>query len=224
LPALRLLLLDPAVEVRCAAADALRAIDPKAPRVVNEIAELLAEREYPARVTALRILGGLGAAARPALPRVRECLADRSPEVVIESALALWRISGDKREPLALLRATARTAHTASPTPVNFSYLPILVTDFSRYPSGTPRVRAAEAIYEIEKSGEALELLVRLMEDKDPDTASAAASVLAELGEEAKQALPAVLALLKHRSPEVRHMARQLLPSIAPTKENISPR
>jgi HEAT repeat protein len=134
----------------------------------------------------LEAAGKLGRAARPLLPRVRAACKDREDTVRIEAAETLWRISGQKDEAIDMLRSVYRDG------------------------KGPARAWAIETMRTIEKRKEQLTMLVHLLKDEDHQTCTTAARILSELAAESREVLPAVEALTKHRSHEVRKTALQL--------------
>ena len=76
-----------------------------------------------------------------------------------------------------------------------------------RHGKGEIRAQAIDHMRKIEKKREQLDMLVRLVEDEDQTVGSAAAAHLFMLEEEAREVLPAITALTKHRSVAVRRNA-----------------
>ncbi len=188
IPTLKLLLLDPSVLVRAWAAATLCAIDPKGEVVLPSVLEMVANEGDPGcRSTVLEALGEMGTAARRALERVRAALKDRSEAVRGNAALALWQISGRKEEAVAALEQLVREG------------------------AGDLRAFAVEKLRLIEKKREQLDMLVRLLEDEDGPTRKGAKQVLRAMGEEAREVLPAVRKLTRHRDYGVRKIAYEVM-------------
>ncbi len=192
IPSLKLLLLDTVDRVRGSAAAALWAIDPKGEVVLPSVLEMVADKGDPHwRSTVLVALGKMGTAARPALERVRAALKDRSEAVRGDAALALWQISGRKEEAVAALEQLVRKG------------------------AGNIRVSAVEKLRLIEKKREQLDLFVRLLEAEGWPTRLSAKGALLAMGEEAREVLPAVRKLTKHRSYRVRESAVEVVRFLA---------
>jgi HEAT repeat protein len=129
------------------------------------------------------VLGEMGPPASAGLPGVRQAMKDRSENVRLEAAIALWRISGKKEESQHALKLLQRQG------------------------KGNIRVQAVEYLCKIEKNREQLDMLVRLIEEGDRTVSPAAVVCLLFLGEESREVLPAVAALTRHRSLDVRRHA-----------------
>jgi HEAT repeat protein len=169
------------------------------------------------RASAARGLGLLGTAARPAVPVLAGRLRDKNPLVRRTAARALRRIDPVRWERLALpptvgpdepvyadlsLRAWIRAARQehSGPTWMN--------------PDGS---FAALAVLHADGSPEAVGALAHLLADRREEVRQRAAAALADLGTEAKSAIPVIRPLLRARHPAIRRAAAEALAGIDPS-------
>ena len=94
LPALARLLDEQDPQVRLAAAKAFWHIDPDHVSRAVPVLGILAEELFWQRVSAIKLLGEIGPAARAALPQLQTCLKDEDEEVRAVAAQAVRTISG----------------------------------------------------------------------------------------------------------------------------------
>lgn len=90
---------DTAVDLRGASAFGLVAIGH--PGVLYELADLLADREAPARISAARALAALGSDDAVPLLRLRALIGDDEPRVMAEYLLAILKLQPSSGMPLA---------------------------------------------------------------------------------------------------------------------------
>ncbi len=155
--------------VRGGAAWALGGIGlPGASPAVPLLIETLSSRHLSVRRNAPRALARLAPAARGAVPRLRELLADEDAQVRIEAAGALWVIDRQP-EPLSLLRETIRRGG----------------------PHGCAAVRM---LGRMEPVAETTALLVQTLGAPDDEVRGTAAWALAQKGPDVLAALQAPLA------------------------------
>jgi HEAT repeat protein len=186
LPAVKRLMLDPDPHTRSLAARTLAAIDRTGKDVLPDLLEMLSDRDAWVRMGVLNALGEMGPAAKPTLERIRVALRDSTEKVRLNAAVALWRITGKKEESLAVLT--------------------------SLYRDGNPWFRAlsVKTMRRIEKNKNQLLMLLRLLEDENVEVRSKAFEILSEMGTDAREVLPEVEPLTRHRNYEVRRIALQL--------------
>ncbi|GGT33233.1 HEAT repeat domain-containing protein [Streptomyces purpureus] len=105
---LRRLLGSESATVATAAARALWAVERDARAVLPTLDTWLRARNPGERRSAARALGAIGPAAAPAAPALRGCLTDLDLWLRVESAAALWRVTGEAGEALPVLLAAWR--------------------------------------------------------------------------------------------------------------------
>ena len=81
------------------AADANAAVDP--------VAKLLGDKDL--RVRAIMTLGEIGPASTKTLPDLKKLMQDKDGETQLHAAYAVWQISGDAKETLAVIEKTLAT-------------------------------------------------------------------------------------------------------------------
>lgn len=151
----------------------------------------LGDGAEPVRENAVIALGELGAFAAPALPAIREALARRTIAARVQSARALWRITGDPENAVPLLIEQLQTLDQIEAAAA-------LVADIG------PAARAA------------VPALAGRLTDAEEDEKIAICQALGKLGAAAQSAAEPVRALLKDDDPEVRRAAAETLRQIGP--------
>lgn len=91
------------------AAVALEAIGPG---TLPAVTGALGRPEPRTRIGALKVVAGLGPAARPAVPAVEKCLADENPLVRLEAVQALWVVERKPDRTVAVALDHLRTTET----------------------------------------------------------------------------------------------------------------
>lgn len=169
---------DKSMVVRWTAARCLGLVGPAARDAVPALARALPASEWYAQVEIACALGRIGPAAREASPALAKALASsRDPWVKREAAVALGRIGPEAREALPQLAAALKDTN------------------------GFVRVAAATALYQVARDSSGLPLLIAALKDYELVGPRVAADALAELGEGARPALPALVACLKDPAP-----------------------
>ncbi len=158
-------------------------------------------------VTAADELSYLGPLARPAVPALRDALNDQRPEIRVSAALALAFIDPSVTEVVPILidglenhreesdamyapEALARLGPSAK------AAIPLLLSFVSQ---GIADADIIKALIQIDPEGEqCLPMLIRALEDEEPETVEAAAQSLRLLGPRAKAAIPALTTVLAH--------------------------
>lgn len=103
---------DASANVRDSACQALAAMKAGAKDAVAPVAKLLSDKDL--RVRAVMTLGEIGPASAKALPELKKLMQDKDGETQLYAAFAVWQITGDAKESLAVLEKTLGTeAHYA---------------------------------------------------------------------------------------------------------------
>jgi HEAT repeat protein len=177
-------------------------------RVIPTYIEILRSGRVEFRPLAAAELGRLGAAAKPAIPALRQCLKENDEAVAFESAVALGRIGPDAAEAIvdlaeALQGASGRTRAGAAYVlgSMGLAARPALagLTKALQDPQPLVRALAACALGEIgpDASG-ATESLSALLAGTQPDfVRAAAAASLGKFGPAARSAIPVLCSGLK---------------------------
>jgi len=175
---------------------ALKAIGPP---TLPAVTEALGRPEPRTRIGSLKILAGLGAAARPAVPEVEKRLADEDPLVGLEAVHALWVIE----------RNTERTIGAA------LKHLRTTETDQRK--RGQIRAKAIYILGEVGPDAKAAvpELLAILKDDPESYIRTYTAQALGKMGRD-----PTIVAALKvaakdDKDPEVCGAAHEALKKLA---------
>jgi HEAT repeat protein len=100
-------LADDSPNVRDGACQALAVMKADAKAAVEPIAKLLADKDL--RIRAVMTLGEIGPSAAKTAPELKKFLQDKDGETRIQAAFAVWQISGDAKESLAVLEKTLGT-------------------------------------------------------------------------------------------------------------------
>jgi RNA polymerase sigma factor (sigma-70 family) len=158
--------------VRRAAVEGLGGIGPQAKEAVVLLVELLLDEEDDLAYFAAEALGGLGKEARLAVPALTRALRSRYTSVTYGAARALGKIGPPARAAVPELLRHRRN-----------------VTDCIR-------AEVAVALWRVEKHPQAIPMLIEHLRDPSACDRGSAALCLAELGPDAKAAVPALLAAL----------------------------
>jgi HEAT repeat protein len=213
-----------------AAMKRLLQLGPDGADAVPDLVRLLGSPRLETRMVAAKTLGHIGRAARPAVPTLRAMLKEARPPVRLLAAEALSRIDPTVSEALHPL-----VAEFARPEDSSFrGNLRI------ELPKGLPDSDiSVESLPEsIARFGErAVLALAELLDNTDLDEWSAksssaqcgakerlqAAKLLADLGPEAKAAVPALVRALKDKDPFIREAAAGALGRIGPAAKEAAP-
>lgn len=230
LPILREELRNPKFANQYAAMQALGALGPDAAEAVPELVPMLNNPQFGVRAAAASTLGSIGRAARPAVPGLKAMLQEARPEMRILAADALSRIDLDVSAALALLCDAFPDPAFRISRVVERVETPEDLRDHEIF-----LIRTAESIG---RYGErAVLVLADLLDNTDLDEWSAdnisaqcgsnkrirAALLLAELGPEAKAAVPTLVRALKDKDPFVRDAAASALGRIGPAAREAVP-
>lgn len=204
---------------RVEAAFALGQSGAAAKPAVPALTEALRDGEYSVRSQAAQALGQIGADAAPAIPALIEMMQKKDTESSPRSyaAWALGRIGPAAKSAVPALmealsdKAVAESAADALDTMGEGEAAARRLTEIVEDPKADPRARAG-AVMGLKKAGDrkaAVALMIRIIEDKKavPEVRRAATLAVGHIGfdggEEAKSAVPALLANLDH--PDVCH-------------------
>lgn len=180
---------------RVQAIDHLAQLGPKAAEAVPKLTELLADEAPAVRSHAARALGMIGEAAQPAVPKLVKLVADRNQLVRREAVMALGKIKPGPKIGVPLMARLLRDADPAV------------------------RVRAMSALADQGKA--AVPFLTKALEDED--TCYWACLVLADIGPDAAEAVPALAKCIAHEKPEVAREAVLALGKIGPAAKEAVP-
>jgi HEAT repeat protein len=148
-------------------------------QVIPAYLEALRSGRAQLRPRAAEDLGMLGAAAKPAVPILRQCLKDRDEALAFESAVALGRIGPDASEAIADLAEALRS------------------------PRDRTRAGAAHALGSLGLAARpALAGLIRALQDPQALVRALASCALGEIGPEAAGATESLSALLTGAQPD----------------------
>ncbi len=98
---------DQSVGVRDTACQALGLMKVGAKDAVDPVARLLTDKEL--RNRAIQTLGEIGVPAAKKLPALKKFLDDKDGGTQLAAAFAVWQVSGDAKEPLAVMNQTLAT-------------------------------------------------------------------------------------------------------------------
>lgn len=149
-------LADESPNVRDSACQALASLKEDAREAVEPLGKLLADKDL--RVRAVITLGEIGPASAKFVPELKMLLRDRDGETQLQSAFALWQITGDAKETLAVLEKTLATEAHYSQTIVLLGdmraaaapMLPTLVALWREEDVAADRKALAQAIKKID--------------------------------------------------------------------------
>lgn len=173
---------------RLVALDSLGLMGPKAAAAVPTIAAALKDSSAAVRAHAAQALGAIGAAAKPAVPELAVLIADPDRVVRREAIEAIARIHPGPEVSAPLLAKVLEKAD--------------------------PQVRHAAITALAERGAAAVPVLIKALGHK-PATYWACL-VLAQIGPDAKEAVPALTALIDDPRPEIRREAILALAQIGP--------
>lgn len=210
------------VETQFLVLKALLELDVESQTIVPVLVKWLEEGEEVQRLLAARGLGDLGVEGAGAVPALTRAMQEKSAAVRIAVVQTLGRIGRDAKNAIPALTtalqeddwrqarpelavALWRIARHASAAPTLKAWL--------KDDQGTPqaRVQAASLLWHIEKSPVAVEVLSEVLTRGTGADRNAAAECLIRIGPDAKAALPAAIALLKHKDRNSRFDAIQVL-------------
>ncbi len=100
-------LADDSPRVRDHACQALAVMKADANAAVDPVAKLLGDKDL--RVRAIMTLGEIGPASTKTLPDLKKLMQDKDGETQLHAAYAVWQISGDAKETLAVIEKTLAT-------------------------------------------------------------------------------------------------------------------
>ncbi|MEN6641078.1 MAG: HEAT repeat domain-containing protein, partial [Armatimonadia bacterium] len=164
--------------VRWSAARVLGTIGPEAREAVPALATALPTSEWYAQVMIAWAIRRMGPAGKEAVPALGEVLG-KSKDVWV------------KREVAATLGEIGPEARAALPQ----------LTAALKDPNGFVRVAAAKSLYQIDRDASGVPLLIEALKNYDIVGPRIAADALAEMGEGARPALPALVTTLKDPAP-----------------------
>lgn len=198
------------------------------PRHVARIEAGLNDADPRVRRSAVWYLGELGPLTASAVPSVRNALTDPDGRVRISAARALWRMTGDADEAVAVLQRElaasdgnyqtaltisemGRSAESAIP-----ALLARLGSEAVHRPSRTPSPTAM-ALGSVGPA--AVPGLIELLGHERAEVRVGAAVALRKQGSHAAPAVPKLLALVDHSDAEVQITAVQALGAIGPAAQ-----
>jgi HEAT repeat protein len=191
------------------AVTALGDIGPSAKDAIPALVEALKNESWPFQQGVIRAVGAFGQDARPAVPALLKALNDDNPEIRVYAAASLWQIERRSERVLPVVLAALQGSpstpqsdgdnvamrvpgHGASalsdlPAPVlpaNFNYVHVL---------------ALKVLCQVEpKTG--YPLLCKAIQAKESDSRLSAILTAGELGPEAKEAVPALIQVLRDKN------------------------
>jgi len=184
------------------------------------------------RLAAIGILGGIGPAARPAVPKLIKVLKDRDPLIRVKAAFALAQIDPARDEGLPVLRDALRfDTHRAGHFPVREAAteclvglgphtMPIVIEGMGD-PDATVRRAVVRALARLgPKARQFSDELVERLNDEDKDVRDRAVEALAQMG---SGAVPSLIRGLRHENVRVRRDSAFVLGKIGPTAESSAP-
>jgi HEAT repeat protein len=174
---------------------ALKAIGPP---TLPAVTAALGGKEPRTRIGALKVVAGLGEAARPAVPEVEKRLADEDPLVRLEAVQALWAVerNPDRAIPTVLehLRTTEANPRTRGQIRAKAIYIlgevgpgaraavPELLAILRDDPESYIRTYTAQALGKMDRDPAIVAALkAAAKDDKDPDVCGAAHEALKKL-------------------------------------------
>lgn len=186
-------------ETRCQAIHALGAIGPPAEKAVPELTEILRrDPERGPRIEAALALSKLRPASRSAVPELAEALTDEELWVRMNAAIALAALGHDSQPAVpALIRALKDQMNRTNLDAFPFTIQQEVAVALGRASSGTPE--AVPALSETLRTADSK--WVRLT----------VARALAEVGGEARPAVPLLRGMLRDDDPGVRRTAEEAL-------------
>jgi HEAT repeat protein len=215
----RLLRAEPRVQVRREAAMVLGAIGPQAAPAVPLLIHTLSDRDQGLQIAAVFALGRIGAPAKKAEAALRKLITPNSPPLVrVLVVWALARVNPDDEQltqkAVAVLseemkNKDAGVRSTAVRGLVDFRGTPdVLVPPMTRMIEQGPRELRLDALGVLQAVGEpAVPTIVKAL--KFPEVRMAAMAVLGRIGQSAKEAVPALVDVVK--SSDVRERRQALL-------------
>jgi HEAT repeat protein len=219
---------DQYVEVRLHAAWALGEIGQKPEVVVPALTRLLDDGEWSIRLYAAEALGKFGPRAQPAVAALVREMAHRAQGWAwLAAAQALWRIDHRTDETVPVLAAAFETGDDAGKViaattlgemgPAAREAAPALRKAL-RDEDALVRIEAAAALARVEGRPEVVlpVLIARLRGDNDDRAQCRAAEALGEMGEQARDAVPALTEAREDRARNVREAAARALRKIVP--------
>lgn len=173
------LLKDKEDKVRLKAAFSLRQLGPEAKAAVPTLIGILKDKNVDVRREAAFALQRIGSAVKPAIPALIDALQDSDAYVRFWSITALAEFGTDARAALPALKKILKEAD------------PLLHVD------------AANALWRLGEKKEAVTALIDALKNANEkwDATAGAAFVLAEIGPDAKAAVPALLKALERPGP-----------------------
>jgi HEAT repeat protein len=170
--------------VRGGAAWALGRIGPKAAAAVPVLMETITSQGHlSVRRNSAAALGGIGAAAKPAVAVLEAALEDKDVTVRVNAAVALWRIDRHAKAMPALVAMLHRGGESA---PYEAAVaLGQLAADAEKTGTGSERSEASVPAF----SEPVAAALIEALAHTDPDVRRAAARSLAEIGPSAVRPL-----------------------------------
>jgi HEAT repeat protein len=155
--------------------------------VVLELTDALKDKEAGVRWTAAMYLGGAGAAAKKAVPALKDLAGkDDNPNVRYYALNSLAQIDGEKSVPTLIELLKKKD------TGLRQAVLNVL-------PQFGP------------KGKEAVPTLIELLADKEPNVRWQSAYALGQIGKDAKEAIPALKTAAKDKDPNVQQYAQMAL-------------
>lgn len=202
--------------VRIKAADALVKIDPAAPKAIDTLVAAIGQEAH--RAAAVETLGGLGAAAKPAVGALAGVLKDNAPANRVKAADALFKIEPTHGEIVptlsALLGDPAKEIKVKAAEllgnigPAAKSAVAPLVKTMGDA-DGDVRVKAAEALGKM--APESVPALIDGLRDANAAVRSVCLDALAQCGGHTARAVPALIERLKDPEPGLRVKAAAVL-------------
>ena len=211
-------------EQRLRAGEVLHAIEPRPALVVRPAIEILEDRQgwsdgvgYRGSTThhlfaeAARLVGSLGAAGAEAEAPLRAALVAESFTTRVAAACALWRLTGKAEEPLAVFLQDAGKRWMA------WFERPASILDwFPPGPLGTAFIHSELHRVLAEMGQPAVEALVPFLEHERHEVRVGACHRLADIGDAALSAMPALCARLRDRDIRVALAASDAIEKLRP--------
>lgn len=233
LSAIKAALTDPNADLRAGAVAALGffKLTDEVKALLPDLLQALNDKNPEVRRRAALSLGAFGVAAREAVPALTAMLKD-DPNVQLAAALALEKIAASAhadclpvllrglregtRETRATILELLDEWNLAKPQPDAPAFVPALLAAYKeadgqtrkRILSGLVKVCAADA--------SALRALAQVVGGADIHTRSAAVTALSQIGIDAKEAVPILVAMLPNDNLAIREAAASLVARIAP--------
>lgn len=238
-PALCAALADGDDRLRSAAAETLGTLRCRADVTVPALARSLKDPAWLVRCDTARALSRFGSEAEKAILPLSGALKDKDGLVRVAAALALWKIEGKTNRVVPVLIQTLKAEDAASYAPAAAAEalgeigpparaaVPALSAALKHNSRGL-RIAAAGALWKITRKAQpAVAVFIRALQDRDsledPDTGRVL-DVLGAMGLQAREAVPALLAVRKQGGSYFQERVATILKKIDPAKMRLLPK